>query len=67
MNNGAKAVLTLIAVLMYVIGIILFFINLFGGYYSSNNTTIFCGLMVGATILAGIAKMFGNDNEDDSK
>jgi len=67
MNNGAKAVLTLIAILMYAIGIILLFINIFGGYYSSNNTTVFCGLMIGATIFAGIVKMFGNDNKDDSK
>ncbi len=66
MNSGLKSVLSLIAIIMYAIGIILFFTNLFGGY-SSSNTTIFCGLMVGATILAGIAKMFGNDNEDNNK
>ncbi|MBR2152704.1 MAG: hypothetical protein IJ944_05430 [Clostridia bacterium] len=67
MNDNIKSILTLIAILMYAIGLILFFVRLLGGYSSSNHTIIFCALMVGATVLAGIAKMFGNDNENDNK
>lgn len=64
--NSIKSVLTVLAILMYIIGIILFFVNLFGGF-SSGVMTAFCGLMVGASILTGIAKMFGNDDEGDNE
>ena len=70
MKNETKTILTLIVFLMYAVGIILFFINLFDGSSSDAYFTrikIFCALMVGATILGGIVKMFGNDNKDDSK
>ena len=70
MKNETKTILTLIVFLMYAVGIILFFINLFDSSSSDAYLTrvkVFCALMVGATILAGIVKMFGNDNKDDSK
>lgn len=69
MNDNTKAILTLIVILMYAIGIVLFFINLFDGSSSDAYFTrvkIFCALMVGATVLGGIIKVFSNNNESDS-
>ena len=69
MNDNTKAILTLIVILMYAIGIVLFFINLFDGSSSDAYFTrvkIFCALMVGATILGGITKAFSNNNNKDS-
>ena len=70
MKEETKTILTLIVFLMYAVGIILFFINLFDGSSGDSyflRIKIFCGLMVGATILGGIVKMFANSNEDDIK
>ena len=69
MNDNTKAILTLIVFLMYAVGIILFFINLFDG--SSNDAyftrvKIFVALMVGATVLGGITKVFSNNSDSDS-
>ena len=65
MKAETKAILTLIVLLMYIIGIVLFFINLFdssSGDAYFTRVKIFCALMVGATILGGITKAFSNDN-----
>ena len=64
MSDGLKSILSLIAILMYAIGVILFFVSLFGNF-SSGVTTAFCGLMVGATILNGIVKSFSKDDDSN--
>lgn len=69
MNEKTKAILTLIVILMYAIGIILFFINLFDGSSSDTYFTrvkVFIALMVGATIISGIIKASSNNNDCDS-
>jgi hypothetical protein len=67
MKDETKAILTLIVILMYAIGIILFFINLFNDSMGNAyflRVKIFCGLMVGATILGGIVKASGSNEND---
>ena len=69
MKDETKAILTLIVILMYVVGIILFFVNLFDGSSGDAYFTrvkIFCALMVGATILGGITKSFSKNNDENS-
>ena len=69
MKDETKTILTLIVFLMYAVGIILFFINLFDGSSSDEyftRTKVFCALMVGATILGGITKTFSNSNDNDN-
>lgn len=65
MSDNTKAILILIVILMYAVGIILFFINLFDGTTGDAyalRIKIFCVLMLGATVLGGIVKM--SDNKD---
>lgn len=67
MSENTKLILTLFVILMYAVGVILFFINLFDNSFGDDQalrTKIFCGLMVGATILGGIVKVAGNNNDD---
>ena len=69
MKDETKALLSLIALLMYGIGIVLFFVGLFDSSYddaSAMRTKIFCGLMIGATIIGGIAKTSGGNDENNS-
>ena len=51
---------------MFAAGVILLLINLFDSTYGdahNNRTLIFCGLMVGATVLGGIVKAFSKDED----
>ncbi len=69
MKEETKALLSMIALIMYGVGIVLFFVGLFDSSYddaSAMRTKIFCGMMVGATIIGGIAKMSSGNDEDNS-
>lgn len=69
MKSDSKAIIALIVILMYIIGAILFFVNLFDGTSSDAYFTrvkLFCALMVGATILGSITKVFIKDDDGES-
>ena len=70
MKDGTRAILTLLVILMYAAGIILFLFNL--GYNGLGDDAyfsrikIFIILMIGATILGGIVKASDNKGDSDS-
>ncbi len=69
MKEETRALLSLIALIMYGIGIVLFFVGLFDSSYddaSAMRTKIFCGLMIGATVIGSIAKKSSGSDEDNS-
>ena len=70
MNGDITKLFALLGLLMYAVGILLFFINLLSGtsgdaYFM--RIKIFCALMVGATILLTIGKTLDKNNQSDDQ
>ena len=68
MKEKISAILTLIALIMFAIGVILVIIDLFDNSVSDATilrTKIYCFLMIGAVIIKGIAGLASGNNDKE--